>query len=239
MGIDYLELGYFFENMAACPCREYFDGITYPWEAHALKNKNFSLETKLDIAIPDNVVIRGDVQIGKGTVIYPFVMIEGPVKIGENCEIRPGALIRPNTIIGDYCTIGHNAEIKNSILFNEAKVSTNSFVGDSILGLGARVASGAITGNRRFDQKDISIKLGDQAYNVGDKFGCIIGDYSRLGANTVISPGILVGMHSWIYSNALIRDHIPKDSLIKVKHELEIITKMRYALKQEDNSGKR
>lgn len=106
-----------------------------------------------------SITLIGDYSIGEGTKIYPSATIEGPVIIGKNCKIMPGAYVRPGCIIGDNCVIGFNSEVKNSIIQDGAKIASLAFVGDSVLGKSARIGSGVITANRRFDQKNITIRL--------------------------------------------------------------------------------
>lgn len=230
----------YFEDMEACPCKEVFKKIRYPWQALKKKDEimDFS-KNKIEGEIAETAKITGDVVIGKGTIIEDNVVIEGPCIIGKDCLIRPGAMIRPKSVIGNNVVIGHGVEIKNSIIFDECKISTNSFVGDSVLGKGARVASGAITGNRRFDQKKVEIKIGKKTYPTEmEKFGCILGEYARIGANCSTAPGTLIGKHTWTYSNMLIRGVIPPKKLLKLRQEIEIIDKEETILKREDSEGK-
>ena len=110
-----------------------------------------------------------------------------------------GALIRPGTIIGDNASVGHGSEVKHAIIGNKAKVASLAFVGNSILGQGTRIGSGTILANRRFDQKNIEIKIDGKKYDTGtDFFGAIIGDNTRLGANCTSVPGTLIGPYTWI-----------------------------------------
>ena len=163
----------------------------------------------------EDVHFYGNYYIGEGTVIYNNVTIIGPVYIGKNCELMPGATIRPYTIIGDKCAIGHCSEIKHTVMFGGSKVSSLAFVSDSVLGASARVGSGVITANRRFDQGDITIKTSDGVYEVGDSFfGVILGDSSRLGANCVTQPGTHIGPHSWIYPITSVRGFIPSEKRV-------------------------
>ena len=143
------------------------------------------------------------------------------------------------SIIGNKVVVGHGVEIKNSIIFDECKISTNSFVGDCILGKGARVASGVITGNRRFDQKKVDIRIGKETYPTEmEKFGCVLGEYVRIGANCSTAPGTLIGKHSWTYANMMIRGIIPPKKLLKLRQELETVDKEETVLKREDSEGK-
>lgn len=161
-------------------------------------------------------VIANNVSIGQGSIIDPFVVIESNVSIGKNCHIRSGALIRANTILQDKVVVGHGAEVKNAFVFSEAKIASHTFVGDSILGAGARIGSGVIIGNRRFDQKEIAWQLNNEKIPSGlDKLGALIGDYARLGANVTTNPGTVIGAYTWISGGQSISGYIPHKKFIK------------------------
>lgn len=231
---------YYFKDISSCPIKKAFENIEYVWETLKKKDELIKIEkSKIEGEVSKNTVIRGSVIIGKNTKIDDFVVIEGPVIIGSNCTIRPSALIRSGTVIGNNCVIGNHAEIKNSIIFDFAKLQSGCFVGDSIIGKGARVASGVILANRRFDQKPVTIKFKDKKYETGiEKFGCILGDYSRLGANVVTSPGTLIGSHVWVYSSTSVYGFIKEKSLVKLKQDLEIVEKEEHDLEFKDREGK-
>ena len=170
-----------------------------------------------------NVHLYGNYHIGEGTVIYNDVTIIGPVYIGKNCELMPGAIIRPGAIIGDKCSVGHGSEVKHSVMFAGSKVASLSFVGDSVLGASARVGSGVITANRRFDQGGVTLKLPDGAVDTGDSyFGVILGDSSRLGANSVTQPGTHIGPYTWIYPMTTVRGFIPREKRVYHPREIEM-----------------
>lgn len=170
-----------------------------------------------------DVTFLGNYYIGEGTKIYGNVVIEGPCYIGKNVEIKPGAYIRPGSIIGDKCVVGFNSEVKNAILQNGAKVASLAFVGDSILGKSARIGSGVIIANRRFDQKNIKVRNndGEKIDTETDFFGCIIGDYSRIGANSVTFPGTFIGQYSWIFPLTQVHGFVP--SLKRVHNGLNLV----------------
>lgn len=234
-----LELDYYFEDMESCPVKQAFKGIQYPWQALEKKESiadfsNNEIKGELD----KTVVIKGNAKIGEGTKIDPYVVIEGPVIIGKNCTIRPFALIRPGTILGDNVVIGHATEVKNIIAFNDAKIASHVFIGDSILGKGARIGSGTIIGNRRFDQKTAKIKIQGKTLDTNlEKYGGIFGDYSRLGANCASSPGTMVGKYTWIYGGCLVAGLIEKQKLVKLRQTIEIVDKEKQVLSQKDSKG--
>lgn len=239
--MEEIKASYYFDDLTASIAGDLFSAVKYPWEV--LKEKDKLLELKESQDLSDRtgeVVTDGKVCIGRGTKIAPGAVIEGPVIIGENVLIRPHVWIRPQTIIGNDCVIGHGVELKNSILFDKSKLGTNVFVGDSIIGKGARVGSGVVTGNRRFDQQEVIIKINTEKYPTGtDKFGCIIGDYARLGANCITSPGTLVGQHTWVYGGVLLNGMVPRKSLLKLRQDTEIVIKEDVVLNDKDKKGLR
>jgi NDP-sugar pyrophosphorylase family protein len=234
-----LETGYYFEDMTACPCKDAFENISYPWDALIKKDRLMSsLPKDLKGNVHPTVIITGHVRIGKNTIVHPYTVIEGPAVIGENCEIRPSVMIRSGTFIGNRVVVGHSTEIKNSIIFDDAKIASGVFAGDSIIGKGARIGSGVILGNRRFDQRMVTVKTGEKKYDTGmEKFGCIIGDYARLGANCTTSPGVCIGKHTWIGSNVLVDGCIRSDLILKLKQELLAKPKERLYLQRTDSRG--
>ena len=160
--------------------------------------------------------------IDQGTVIYNDVTIIGPVYIGRNVEIMPGAIIRPYTIIGDNCSIGHGSELKHTVMFAGAKVASLAFVGDSVLGAGARIGSGVITANRKFDQSEVSVKIDGEKYDLdSDYFGLVLGDNSRLGANCTTQPGTHIGANTWVFPSICVRDFIPEQ--VRVTEEQNLV----------------
>ncbi|MFH0837089.1 MAG: DapH/DapD/GlmU-related protein, partial [Candidatus Aenigmatarchaeota archaeon] len=230
---------YYFEDMNACPIKQAFEGIEYPWQALKKKDTVAKFSNKIAGKIHPTVIISGIVSIDEGTEIDPYVVIEGPVIIGKNCKIRPFALIRPGTIIGDDVVIGKSAEIKNSIIFNEAKIQSQTFVGDSICGKGVRIGSGTVIANRRFDQKNAKVEINGTLFDIGmDKYGGIIGDFVRFGANTVTSPGIMIGKYAWIYGGTNIVGFVAKEKLVKLRQTTIIVDKQGVTLKKLDEDGK-
>lgn len=173
--------------------------------------------------VEDGAEIIGDVFIGAGSIIHAGAVIQGPVYIGKNCSIRPHANIRHDTYLCDNVIAGHSADINKSLIMNGAKVQDGTYAGESLLGKAARVGSGAIMANRKFNQTPIRVDLGQGYEDTGMEYlGCIMGDQSRLGANVVTSPGSIVGMHTWIGSGVVVHGSIPSNKLVTVKQELDI-----------------
>jgi bifunctional UDP-N-acetylglucosamine pyrophosphorylase/glucosamine-1-phosphate N-acetyltransferase len=168
-------------------------------------------------------VFHNSYYIDSGTVIYNGVTIIGPVYIGRNVELMPGALIRPYTIIGDGCSVGHGSEVKHTVMFGGAKIASLAFAGDSVLGASARLGSGVITANRKFDQSEVTAKIAGETVSLGaDKFGLILGDSSRVGANCVTQPGTHIGPNTWVFPGVAARGFIPENTRVAEERTIRL-----------------
>lgn len=104
-------------------------------------------------SIYDNVLVLGNVIVGRNTWIGPNVILDGSGKleIGSNCSISAGVQIYSHnsidwaisggqkdyyyskTIIGDNCYIGPNVIIENGVIIgNQCVIGANSLVNKSI-----------------------------------------------------------------------------------------------------------
>ena len=221
-----LELTYYFEHIEELPYKDLFDNCKFVWDPlnkinEYLQKKVVEPDVKTNKAtIGEFCSITGNYFIDEGTKIGANVSIEGPVYIGKNVTIQSGALLRPGTIIGDNAVIGHGCEAKHCIIQNKAKVQSFTFCGDSIIGRSTRIGSGTILANRRFDQKNIEIKLNGEKYDTGtDFFGAVVGDNTRLGANSTSIPGTCIGPYTWILPTVQVRGFIPAEKRIMPKAE--------------------
>jgi len=223
-----ISLDYYFSHFEAFPFSDWFSGMT---QAHEVldKAKPFLEELLVKPDVKESHAtykgeppqLYGNYFIGEGSVLYNGVTIIGPVYIGKNVQIMPGAVIRPGTIISDSCSVGTGSEIKHAVLFGGAKVASLAFVGDSVLGKSARIGSGVITANRKFDQSNATITLDGERLDLGtDFFGCIIGDRTRLGANSVTQPGTHIGPDTWIFPQTGIRGFIPREKRVFAEQAL-------------------
>ncbi len=86
-----------------------------------------------------NTIIQGRVKILSGARMDGNVIIRGPVVIGYNCNIS-NSYIGPYTSIGNSSTI-NNAEIENSILFDQVSIGGPIKIVNSIIGYNAQILS--------------------------------------------------------------------------------------------------
>ncbi len=190
--------------------------VVYPWHLldanEEILNK---IDKKINGTIEKNATIKGDVSVGKNTIVMNGGYIEGPVTIGENCKIGPNCYIRPFTSIGNGCHIGNACEVKNSIILNNSNVPHHNYVGDSIIGENCNMGSGCKVANLRFDKKNIIAILNGKKIDTNRrKLGVIIGDDTQTGINSILNVGCVIGNKVFIGPGATVKGYIEPDSKI-------------------------
>ena len=158
--------------------------------------------------------MKEGVYVSRSAKISDSCEIDGPAIICEDAQIRHGALIRGKVIVGRGAVIGNSSEVKNSILFDSAKLPHYNYAGDSILGYGAHLGAGAIISNLRLDGKEIRLRSPSGEWETGlRKFGAIVGDSVEVGCGAVICPGSYVGRGAMIYPLSRVMGVIPRDKV--------------------------
>lgn len=170
---------------------QYWIPITYAW--NLLDANDFFLskiKSKNSAIIEENVTIKGEVIIGKDTLVKSGSYIEGPAIIGNDCVIGPNCYIRKNSTIGNFSKIGNAVEIKNTIIGERTNINHLSYVGDSVIGDNVNFGAGTITANLRHDNNSIKTPLKGKIIDTKRrKLGTIVGDGVHTGINTSIYPG--------------------------------------------------
>ena len=186
--------------------------LSYPWNLLEVNEELMSqIEPQSLGVVEENVALRGQVSVGKGTLVRSGSYIVGPVVIGSDCEIGPNCYIRPTTAIGDGCHIGSAVEVKNSIIMSGSKIPHHNYIGDSIIGEGCNFGAGTKIANLRLDEKHIEAMGIDTGRR---KLGAIVGDGVRTGINASLNIGCAIGNDSFIGPGALARGVILPHSQI-------------------------
>lgn len=139
--------------------------------------------------------LTGDMAIHRSAVIEPGATLKGPLIVGAHCFVANGAYLRGGNWIGEGCSLGPGTELKSSFLFANTKLAHFNFVGDSILGADVNLEAGSIICNYRNEraEHEILVRQGRALIRTGrEKFGAVVGDHVRIGANAVIAPGAVL-----------------------------------------------
>ena len=175
-----------------------------PWQ---ITSAIVTIINSLISSLNEAYIISNGIAIHKTAVIEEGVISKPPVIIGAGCFIGAHAYLRGGVYLANKVSIGPGCEIKSSIICSNSATAHFNFIGDSIIGSHVNFEAGAITANHyneRID-KTIFVLFNTEIIDTGiTKFGSLIGDHSKIGANAVLSPGTLLLPNSVVKRLALI-----------------------------------
>jgi len=199
-------LGDWIARLAASPLSDH--AALAPWELTAQAS---AVVSHLIAGLDDGYAVDGPVARHRSATIEAGAVVKGPAIIGPGCLVAAGAYLRGGVWLDEGVIIGPGTELKTSFVFAGAKLAHLNFVGDSILGAGVNLEAGSVVANYRNERPDkrILIAYGGAVHDTGvEKFGALMGDTCRIGANAVIAPGALLAPGTVVARLALI-DHHP------------------------------
>ncbi|MFZ0598924.1 MAG: DapH/DapD/GlmU-related protein [Flavobacterium sp.] len=167
-----------------------------PWNiTNDLKN----IIGKMMLNLGDDYKIENNIAIHKSATIENNVTIKSPAIIGADCYIGANAYFREGVFLDKSVKIGPGCEIKSSIICSNTAIAHFNYIGNSIIGRNINFEAGSIAANHYNERinKKISVLYNSQIIETNsDKFGSLVGDNSRIGANAVLSPGTILVKNS-------------------------------------------
>lgn len=166
---------------------------TPPWELVAQAPQ--IVRTLLAGLAAGDFIIDGEVALHGSAIIEPGAVLKGPLVIGPGCFIAAGAYLRGGNWLDAGCTVGPGAELKSSFVFAGTTLAHFNFVGDSVLGADVNLEAGSIVCNHRNERADPEVHVwlhGTRLATGQARFGALIGDGCRIGANAVLAPGVML-----------------------------------------------
>ena len=139
--------------------KAYFSALRY------IKKKMY----KRHVSLGDLIFSREDTArfygFGEGTTCYNNVLIIGDVTVGKNCWIGPNVILDGSggLYIGDNCTISsgahiysHNSIYKNDIQHKPTKIENNVYIGpNAVIQMGVCIEQDSIVGALSFVNKNM------------------------------------------------------------------------------------
>jgi glucose-1-phosphate thymidylyltransferase len=197
------------ERIAALKTAARWSDVVYPWD---LLDLNARVLTEGGEAaagtIESGVHMRGNVQVGEGSVIRSGSYIEGPVRIGRGCDIGPHVCILPSASIGDNVTIQSSTEIRNSLIMNDVTIGPGGFISHSVIGDGSRLGAHFVAGAEK-----AQVVLEKEIHTV-PALGVILGEDTSVGNCVTVESGVFIGSSCRIGSLKNIAKNIPDNSSV-------------------------
>lgn len=166
--------------------------------------------------------IIGSCLIDPTAKIHPGTTITGPCIIGPNCEVGPNAYIRHGTILGSCVRVGFGAEVKQSIIGSNVRITHFSYVGNSLIGNDCEISANVVVSVKGFDSLKVRLWTSQDRYITTncEKLGTVAGDNVKIGSGCIIMPGTYIGSNSIIWPHIVVHKHIPENSIIKTGRRL-------------------
>lgn len=166
--------------------------------------------------ISEHAIIRGDVVIGKNTLVEPFAIITGPCTIGSDCYIGAGAVIGaaaqhtgsyPHPIVGEHdpcgVVVGDGVCIREYVTVHQGLMLMTSIRDRCLLMVGCHVGHDTII------RSDTVIA---PFTSLGGFTS--VGEHVTFGQSCVVHPWIVIGSGAMIGLNSsVIRDVAPLEKV--------------------------
>ncbi len=172
-----------------------------------------TVELQPDVVIEPQTHLRGKTSIASGSRIGPGSLIENSQIaenvtvlysvisdsiVAENSRIGPYAHLRGHAEIGANCRVGNFVELKNTQIGDRTNVAHLSYLGDATLGKKVNIGAGTITAN----------------YDGVKKHKTIIGDRTKIGANSVLVAPITLAEDVTVAAGSVVTEDVPDDCLV-------------------------
>jgi UDP-2-acetamido-3-amino-2,3-dideoxy-glucuronate N-acetyltransferase len=133
----------------------------------------------------ETAVIDNNCSIGDGTKIWHFSHIMDNCKIGKSCNIGQNVVVSPQVVLGKNVKVQNNVSIYTGVTCED-----DVFLGPSMVFTNIINPRSAI--NRKDEYKKTLVKKGASiGANATIVCGNTIGEYSFIGAGTVVTKEVL------------------------------------------------
>lgn len=210
------------------PYSNFWAAIKYPWHIlaivqHFLDGSEARISPSAHIS--PKATVEGKVIIEDNVRVLENAVIRGPAYIGANSIIGNSALVRQYSHIGADCVVGYCTEVKGSYIGDKCWFHS-SYIGDSVIADGCSFGAGTVLANFRFDEGNISIRVGDEMVDTGlDKLGAMMGENSKTGINASILPGIRIGANSFVGPHVCLTTDLGANKIILPEAQYRIMQK--------------
>lgn len=192
------------EYLSELPRELEADAIDYPWSIISIINE---LVQKAIQNLDSDYIIDQGIAVHRTALVEPGAILKAPMIIDANTRIGANTYFREGVFIARSVNIGPGCEIKSSIICNASAIAHLNYIGNSIIGSRVNFEAGAVAANHynERDNKYISVLYKGNLLETGvKKFGSLVGDDSKIGANAVLSPGTLLDKNSIVKRLSLV-----------------------------------
>jgi len=182
-----------------------------------------------NVQILNNTILYDNSIIGENTIIMansiigemPFHdILDGKIRkkteIGRNSIIGSGSIIYNNSSIGDFFRLGNNSVIReDSVIGNNCSIGTLTDIqGRLNIGNNVRIHSNCFICEMTEIHDGVlifpSVTITNDLYPPNGVFKkVILKKYSKIGAQCIILPGVIIGSNAFVGAGSLVTRSIP------------------------------
>ncbi len=182
--------------------------VVYPWDILSVNAAILhNIQPVFAGTIENGVSLRGQITVGKDTIIRANSYIVGPVIIGEGCDIGPNVHIQGSTSIGNNVVVSAFTSVKNSVIGNDVNIGPGAIIQDSVIDSGC-----LIKGNFTASSGECEVVVNGEYQVIS--VGAMLGEGCNLSNSVVAQPGVIVGNYSQVQPLKLIHGRLPDRSLV-------------------------
>jgi UDP-N-acetylglucosamine diphosphorylase/glucosamine-1-phosphate N-acetyltransferase len=151
----------------------------------------------------------GPIYIGKDAVVMEGAMIRGPFSLGQSSQVKMGAKIYGATVFGPHCKVG--GEVNNTLFMGYSNKAHDGYLGNSVIGEWCNIGAGTSCSNLKntYDPVRLWNYKKESFVSTGLQFcGMIMGDHSKIGINSMINTGTVIGVNVNLYGSGFPRNFI-------------------------------
>ena len=168
-----------------------------------------SLEEFVILGRPPKGATAGEfpLVVGTDSVIRSHSILYAGTTIGARFQCGHGALVRESCVIGDDCSVGSGTVLEFKVkMGNGVRVHSQCFVPEySILEDGCWLGPNVVLTNAKFPQSARTKEL---------LAGVHIHKWAKIGANSTILPGVVIGEGSLIGAGSVVTKDVPPGAVV-------------------------
>ena len=164
----------------------------YPWQVTDALEK---IITEMIRTLGNDFNINNGVAIHRTATVEQNVILKAPAIVSKSVFLGANGYVRGPVFLDENVKVGAGCEIKQSIIFSDTAIAHFNYIGNSIIGSRVNFEAGSVAANHYNERQDKQINVlynGNLIATGATKFGSLVGDDSKIGANAVLSPGTLL-----------------------------------------------
>ena len=175
-----------------------------------LLGNRFYIADKVSMECATLNSLTGPIYIDEDVTIMEGAHLRGPLYLGKGAVVKMGTTIYGNVSVGEQSVVG--GEIGNSVIGDFSAKGHHGYLGCSVIGDWCNLGAGTSNSNLKNNLKTVSIYdyALDKDRDTGLlKCGSFIGDYTRLGINSALNTGTVIGIASMLADTSFYAKFVP------------------------------